>query len=266
MTMQASRIKESLRGGAVVGTWIQALDPTACEAAAAAGLDFVILDMEHGNFGDDSALHMIRACDAGGVDAIVRVPGAGIEKVKNALDWGAMGVLLPLVRTGREAAEFVRQARFEGPAGGARGGCPWIRCAKYTGVSYKDYVDWCDQNRQIWAVIETPQAVENIEDIARAGLDVLVLGPFDLANALGFQGDTGHPEVIRALDRVIEAARGQGVELCCTLFSADAAELGRQARAWKAKGVRFFTNPSPGALLFGAYSAFRRSCRGEITA
>ena len=261
MTMQVSKIKNSIEKGVVVGTWIQSMSPTACEAAGVAGLDFVILDMEHGNFGDDSGLHMVRACDSVGIDVIVRVPNAGIEKVKNALDWGAMGVLVPQLKTGEEAVEFVRQARFEGEPGGRRGGCPWIRCNRYTGVSYKEYVKWCNENRQMWALIENPQAVENIEGLAKSGMDVFVMGPFDLCNAMGFEGNTEHPEVVEALDRVIDVANKHGVEICCTLFSSDSEELKKQALDWKRKGVRFFTNPSPGALLYGAYKAFNDSCR-----
>ncbi|MCC8027602.1 MAG: hypothetical protein LIP16_20145 [Clostridium sp.] len=264
MLMKESTIKQGQKEGTVVGTWIQTDNAAACEVAGYIGMNFVILDMEHGNFGPDACLNMIRACEASGIDAIVRVPNGNLQYTKNALDWGAVGVLVPSLKTAEEVREFVAQARFDGDNGGMRGGCPWIRCNHYNQMSYYgDYVKWCNENRQMWMLVENIDAVNNIEEIAQSGIDVFIMGPFDLCNSMGLEGNVTHPDVVKATERVIEAANKYGVEVCATMFSSDAEELRAEAEEWKKKGVRFFTNPSPEAILSGAYGTFRKSCRGE---
>ncbi|MEW5726161.1 MAG: aldolase/citrate lyase family protein, partial [Thermodesulfobacteriota bacterium] len=93
--------------------------------------------------------------------------------------------------------------------------------------------------------------------------DALMMGPFDLSMSLGLRGRTGHPEVVRSLDRILAAGAKAGVDVGCCLFTTDPAELQAQARAWKAKGVRIFTNPSEGILLYAAYRSFRQGVAGE---
>lgn len=262
MVLKESKVKQRIRKDEIViGSWIQNYSPWACEAAGASGMDYVVLDFEHGNFSDDAALHMVRACDALEIDAFVRVPNTHVAKVKNALDWGATGIVLPQVKNGKEAREFVEQARFVGEPGGQRNSCPWIRCSNYSAVPYEEYAKWCNENRQIWGIIENYDAVQNIEEIAKAGFDTWILGPFDLSFSMGLKGDLTHPEVVKCMDHVIDVALKKGIPLCATLFNSDVEELKKEAAGWMAKGVKNFTSPSEGAMLYGAYANYTNSCR-----
>jgi 2-keto-3-deoxy-L-rhamnonate aldolase RhmA len=256
--MRPSALKESLRTrGLAVGTWIQSRTPVACEAAAAAGFDFVILDMEHGSFGWEGALELIRAGATGRLSPVIRLPEPTLPALKAALDIGAEGLLIPGLRTAEEAAQVIEAAKFE--PRGRRGPCPWVRGAGCSAVAWADYMAWCDRNRVIWAVIETPEALENVEALAGSGLDGFILGPFDLSMALGLQGRTDHPQVVQGLERAVAAGVKAGIEVGCTLFATDLADLRRQAQAWRAKGVRLFTNPSEACLLYAAYQGFARA-------
>ncbi len=195
-----NKIKEALETrGSALGTWVQMKSPEICEIASAAGFDFVIIDMEHGSFGLEGAVEMIRAVECKNASPVLRLPDSSPTGIKKALDTGAVGVIIPGISTGQEASQIVRAAKYE-PAG-FRGACPYIRATEHSLIDWKDYREWSDQNTMVWAIIENRKAVENIDAIASSGLDAVVLGAFDLSMNLGFNGDVNHPEVTEALER-----------------------------------------------------------------
>src|SRR5215218_2010932 len=121
-----NKIRIALRDRSVAfGTWAQMNAPEFCEIAGRSGLDFVIVDMEHGAFGIDSAVNMIRAVEAGGAAPVIRVPDASRSGILKALEAGAVGLLVPNVDSKQMAEEIVAAARFA--PRGTRGACPCTR-------------------------------------------------------------------------------------------------------------------------------------------
>ena len=235
-----NKIKEALETrGSALGTWVQMKSPEICEIASAAGFDFVIIDMEHGSFGLEGAVEMIRAVESKNAAPVLRLPDSSPTGIKKALDTGAVGVIIPGISTGQEASQIVRAAKYE-PAG-FRGACPYIRATDHSLIDWKDYREWSDQTTMVWAIIENRKAVENIDAITSSGLDAVVLGAFDLSMNLGFNGDVNHPEVIEALERVTEAATCNGIEVVTLVFSTDKGEILESARMWNKKGSRIIT-------------------------
>jgi 2-keto-3-deoxy-L-rhamnonate aldolase RhmA len=105
------------------------------------------------------------------------------------------------------------------------------------------------------ALIETPEGVQDIESIvAVPGLLAVLAGPFDLSVTLGLQGDTVHPQVQEALDRVVLAATRQGLPLIMPIFQPEAADTRAQMQRWAQRGVRLFTVGTD-KLLFADHCA-----------
>lgn len=248
-------------GGAGVGTWIQSPNPEACEAAAGAGYDFVIIDMEHGTFGWDTTVHLVRAAQALGAAAIVRVLEGDQRTLQKALDLGVDGVLVPKVETAAQAAAIVGACRF--PGKGVRGACGTTRTSIH-GVHDFQAVIRRGNALHIWGLIESGPGVENVEAILAAGLTGIVLGPFDLAFSLGFEGDTGRAEVWDAQQTVMKAAQAAGCDCIVSLGATDPSGLDAEMRKWRAAGARTVTAPSDRAMLTAAYSRGLEACRAGL--
>lgn len=249
-------------GGAGVGTWIQSPNPEACEAAAGAGYDFCIIDMEHGTFGWGMAVHLVRATQVvGSCAAIVRVLGGDQRTLQKTLDLGVDGVLVPKVETAEQAADIVAACRF--PGKGIRGACGTTRTSVH-GIHDFQSVIRRGNALHIWALIESGPGVENVEAILASGVTGVVLGPFDLAFSLGFEGDTSRPEVWQAQQKVMAAAKAAGRDCVVSLGGTDPASLEAEMQKWRAAGAETVTVPSDRAMLTAAYSRGLKTCRAAI--
>lgn len=206
---------------------------------ASSGLDFVIVDLEHAPY-DISKLegYLLGMIDKGDVAKsglqqrtvpFIRVPGAGREQlqfiIKQVLDLGPTGILVPHVDTAEDARAMVQASRFPQLKGapdyepqGKRGiGYGWA--ARYWGLSGTEYANRADLwpldpqgELVLWLMIETAASVENIEAIASVpGIGGLFVGPSDLAFSLGVP--LGDPAVEAAIEKVLAATKGSGIPL-----------------------------------------------------
>ena len=240
--------------GLAVGTWAQMNSPEFCEVAARSGLDFVIVDMEHGSFGIEAAVNMIRAVEAGGAASMVRVPDASRTNILKVLDAGADVVLVPNVET-REMAEAIVNAARYAPAG-RRGACPCVRATGHGVEGWADYLAWSDKNILVGVLVETPEGLRNFEDIVSVpGLDIIAMGPFDLSQALGLGGDWKHPEVRRKQEEMIRIARRHDLEVMAATFDSNAEDLRRQVQDWKRHEVRMFAVSGDRFMLSSGYKS-----------
>jgi 4-hydroxy-2-oxoheptanedioate aldolase len=207
---------------------------------AGSGLDFVIIDLEHSPYDptrlEGYLLGMINKAEIlkkgnlqPGVAPFVRVPAAGREHlqwvIKQVLDLGPLGIVVPHVDTADDARAMVQACRFPQLKGapdfepiGKRGvGYGWA--ARYWGLSGSDYAARADVwplDRKgevaLWLMIETGAAVDNCLAIARTpGVSGLFLGPSDLAFSLGVP--LGDPAVEVAIEKVVAVAKETGVTL-----------------------------------------------------
>ena len=181
------------------------------QAMAAAGADSVIIDMEHGAVDYGSAHAMIAACAGTGCAPLVRIAANEDWQVKRVLDLGAEGICFPLIRTAEDAARAVASLRY--PPNGNRGFGPFI-AHSHESVALMDYRAHVDESRVCMLLIETVEAVENIEAIcAVPGIDVLVPAFFDLSTAYGVSGQFNHPDVLAAREKIESAAKAAGLPL-----------------------------------------------------
>jgi 4-hydroxy-2-oxoheptanedioate aldolase len=208
-------------GKMALGIGVQTNSPDMVEMAAAANFDFVYLDFEHGSFGFDSAVHLIRAAEASGITPLVRVPDHTPSFIMRMLDAGAMGVIVPNVKSAAEAKSVVSAAKYTWNSnGGSRGACPGTRATWHQVRDWADFSIASNKETSVWLLLESPEALQAVDEIVKVpGVDAIMLGPFDLAHAVALPGQTTHEVVIKACREISAKARNSGVEVVWTMFS-----------------------------------------------
>jgi 4-hydroxy-2-oxoheptanedioate aldolase len=196
-------------GKTVTGIIAFSGSPMVVELMAAAGLDFVILDMEHSALDLDRAGHLIRAADAAGITPFVRVPEVDAPLIKKLLNLGAAGIVLP--HANRENCAALLKAMRFAPEG-ERGACQIVRAAGYTRGGWNEYAARANREVMAIALIEEQESITDFEALAAIpGLDAYFLGPTDLSISLGVPGATfDDPKMSAALDAVVAAVRRHG--------------------------------------------------------
>jgi 4-hydroxy-2-oxoheptanedioate aldolase len=183
--VRTNHVRQRLRNGqATIGCFLGLGSPSVAELLAHAGFDWLIIETEHNAVDIAQVEHMLMAIN--GTDAIplVRVPSSDPIAIQRALDVGALGVVVPFVKTADEAAAIVAATRY--PPDGRRGFGP-LRAANYT-FGNADYLATANDNILVVLILETREAVENLDAIASVpGVDVVYLGPADLSLAYGLQ-------------------------------------------------------------------------------
>lgn len=199
-------------GEGVVGTFCHLGGEAVAECLALSGLDYVIIDTEHGPFSEESTCSMVRACELHGTEAFVRVRDSSRAAVLRALDLGVRGIIIPDVQSLEEARALVEYAKFF-PMG-ARG-FAFSRSAGYGFApdmgTVAEYFAKSNRRTILMPQCETRGALEAIEDIAALeGVDGIFVGPYDLSVALGAPAKFDTPEFKAALVRVLKACKDNG--------------------------------------------------------
>jgi 2-keto-3-deoxy-L-rhamnonate aldolase RhmA len=196
-----------------VGCQLGLGSPNVCELLAQAGFDWLIIETEHNAVDLGRIEHMLMAAQGTEATVLVRVPSANPLDIQRALDIGAEGILVPMVRTPEEARAIVAATRY--PPGGVRGYGP-LRASRY-GLSGADYLRRANDNIVVILIIETPEALANLDAIAAVdGVDVLFMGLFDLSLGLGLDPmQLPHPQTDEASLRVIQACAKHGKPAGC---------------------------------------------------
>ena len=214
MHIRTNPMKQKLQDGATVfGVGARLPEPGMVEILGYAGLDYVRIDGEHGSIGWTEMERMILAAYAVGITPIVRIHENNAAMIMRALDLGAMGILVPHCRHGEDAQQIVNGAFY--PPQGNRGVGPG-RSIKFGAVSTEDYYANINDEVVVAAMIEDAEAIENINEIVEVeGIDVLSIGTSDLAASLGVTGQTSHPKVVEASEKVLTAATRRGIAVGC---------------------------------------------------
>ena len=193
-------------GEAAIGGWLTIPNQLTAELAAAADLDYLCIDMQHGLIDFSDVVHMLTAVTAGGVTPIVRVPENSTANISTALDAGAIGVIVPLVNSVEEAASVVAACRY--PPLGERS----YGATRAAAVEGPDYYDRANEEVVCIPMIETVQAVEDLDNILSIpGIDVAYVGPSDLSISMGYRPGTTAAPFLAMLDRIVEACDRHGV-------------------------------------------------------
>ncbi|MEO8372595.1 MAG: aldolase/citrate lyase family protein [Candidatus Solibacter sp.] len=232
--MRMNTTRERLAKGEVVyGCGLQVYRaPEIPRAFAAAGFDYVFIDMEHGSFNLETAHDMIVSCKLAGITPIVRVGELQYTLCARLLDQGAQGIILPRVEDPKVLEQALSWLRF--PPLGIRGFGINPTMVDYEARTMPDIIE--HQNRETLAVVqfETVRAVEAADELlSLKGFDVMMVGPADLSIALEVPGQFDHPKVIATIDSMIEKCNKYGVVPGIQTRSV------AMAKQWAERGMRF---------------------------
>lgn len=190
--------------------------PILVEAMGHAGLDFTIIDLEHCPTTLETAALLCRAADAAQITPFVRIPRMDPLLIGQVLDLGAHGVVIPHASPA-VAREAVRASRLVPE--GSRGACPIVRASKYGATPWAEFVAEQRERNLIIPLIEDIVAVEAAPDILDVeGIDIVFVGPFDLAISAGMPGkDFRAPQMARLLEKVVHSATQRGKHVMTTV-------------------------------------------------
>ena len=226
-------VKAKLKQGLPsIGSWNMIGHPTVVEIMAQAGFDWIALDMEHGAIDWPQASVQMQAMKGTGCLPICRLPANEAVHFKWALDSGAVGVIVPMVKSATEAARAVAYAKY--PPDGIRG-VGVCRAHDY-GASFDAYVETANQEILVVLQIEHIDAVNQIEEICRVpGVDAVFIGPYDLSGSMGLMGQIHHMDVEKAVAHVLEVSQATGVAPGLHIVDPRPNEIGDRV----AEGFRF---------------------------
>lgn len=176
--------KAALREGRTVSAlWLESASPELAEAAVGAGWKTVLIDNEHGVSSLEHTAHLVRAIEAAGGEVVLRIPANDPTYLKKILDMGVRSIMVPMINDAAQARAFVAACRY--PPQGSRGyAAPIVRASGYGAI--EDYARHANDELLLIGQIEHVDAARDVEAIAAVdGLDMLFIGPNDLAGSLG---------------------------------------------------------------------------------
>jgi 2-dehydro-3-deoxyglucarate aldolase/4-hydroxy-2-oxoheptanedioate aldolase len=223
--MLANRLLAHLRSRETAcGLWITLESPAVTEIAAAFGLAWVCIDMEHGHLGFREVIEHLRAVRGSETTPLVRVPQLGQSEIKRALDVGAHGVIVPWIGGRSDAEAALRFGRY--PPAGVRG--VGGERAYTWGLGTAEYLASADEQTLIIPLIETPGALREIEEIlALPDLAAIFFGPADLSSTHGYLGQWEGPGIAERILAIREQAAVRGIASGILARSIEDAQLRR---------------------------------------
>lgn len=196
-------------GEVLLSTLVSFPSPEVVELLSKLNFDWLFIDGEHGPFG---SLEMQRMLQAAGNNCpcLIRVPSNDLVYIKQALDIGAAGIIVPQINNAEDAQAAVRAAKY--PSQGNRG-VGLARAHEY-GIYFTDYLANANSETCVVIQAETRGAIEHIDEIiAIKDVDAILIGPYDLSANLGYTGQIDHPEVVAAIGKVEGACKQANVKL-----------------------------------------------------
>jgi 4-hydroxy-2-oxoheptanedioate aldolase len=204
-------------GETLIGAFSDLASPLGAELLGRAGLDWVILDLEHGSATESDLLALLYAVGTTPMTALVRPPSAERLRVGRALDLGAAGIMLPQLASAAAVREAVSYLKY--PPVGVRGVALRTRGADMGALGHADVAGVVNERIIGIVQIENPGTVADADEIAAIdGVDVLFVGPADLSHSLGIAGRFDQPVYLDALRTVVAACERHGKEAGILLY------------------------------------------------
>jgi 2-keto-3-deoxy-L-rhamnonate aldolase RhmA len=232
------------------GTWVTLCPhPRIIKMFAAAGFDFVIIEMEHTDFSFETVGTLAMLAREAGLCPFVRPPGTlKPHDLTRPLDAGAQGLLLPSIETAEQMRDIVRATKYY-PDGVRPMNLRGPHTDYYAGTA-SEILAHVNAETALVIMIESQNAIGNLDEILTVkGVDAVMIGPDDLSQDLGIPGEMQHPELHAAYDRVFDICRRHGVPYG---LSAQSPEM---AKAWLDKGARWIPYQNDAAMVLNAARA-----------
>ncbi|MDQ7734793.1 aldolase/citrate lyase family protein [Halomonas sp. SpR1] len=237
-----NRTKLALQQGRTVSAlWLESASPELAEVAVWAGWKTILIDNEHGVSSLEHTAHLVRAIEAAGGEAVLRIPANDPTYLKKVLDMGIRSIMVPMVNSAEQAQAIVDACRY--PPQGQRGyAAPIVRASGYG--AFSDYARQANDDLLLITQIEHVEAADNVEAIAEVdGIDMLFIGPNDLAGSMGQLERLEAPEVRDLIGGLERRIAGSG------RWMGTITGPGRDVANLAQSGYRFVAGPNDIALF-----------------
>ena len=206
--------------------------PSAPRILKQAGWDYMLIDSEHASFGIETISTLLHVSSTIGLPGLVRVPETERSLLSRPLDAGAMGLMIPRVESREQAEAIIRYTKF--PPLGDRGVILGSAHNDYRMVDGKQFLRQANAELLLIMQIETLAGIEHLEEILSVpGLDVALIGPYDLSTSMGIPGEVNHPRMQRAVGDFLRSCKRHGV------VPGNFVTTVEDGRAWLGRGMRF---------------------------
>ena len=211
MDKNVNMVLDKLRSGnPTIGSWLQISSPDVAELLGNAGYDWIAVDMEHGSISRSILKDVFRALELGNTLPMARIAQSNQQNIKEALDAGAKGIILPMIENKTQLERGISWSYY--PPKGCRG-VGYSR-ANLFGEKFEEYKNHFSSKVIIVAQIEHVNAIVNIDEILSVSeLDAIMIGPYDLSGSMGITGEFDHSEFVQALETVHKKANEYGVPM-----------------------------------------------------
>lgn len=252
-------LKKKLKDGdSVFGMWCVLPSAAVTNVIAAAGMDFVIIDMEHGPIGIETAEEMARAADSETCCPIIRLGQKDEGMILKSLDIGAHGILVAHVENRQDAADVISFSKYQ-PIG-KRGFSPYTRAGGYGTSGIERHAQKENEQTLAGVILEGTAGIENIDSILETEhLDLVYIGAYDLSQSLGMPGQVKHPLVKSHMEKAIRKIRDAGIA-AGGYVAKDAQDI----RWMIDMGMQFITCLPDVAIMFDACSACTQNFKSII--
>lgn len=193
-----------------LGTFLVMATQSHVEAMGDVGLDYVVIDTEHGPYDTENMINLIRGAELSNITPFVRVANTDHKEIQRCLDQGAQGIIIPMLNTLEDFKKVVSLAKYK-PIGNR--GFAGVRSNAYgydenIKDSIQEFMKKCNDEVLVLPQCETVDALEIIEEVvALDGIDGIFVGPFDLSISLGVPVQFDHPKFISAIHRILNACK-----------------------------------------------------------
>ncbi|NCB27496.1 MAG: hypothetical protein EOM62_18875 [Bacteroidia bacterium] len=228
-----NRLKETIqKKGNAVGTFLGVTNVPLMECLGYTGLDFVIIDTEHGPYDTQPMSDLIKAAELGGMAPIVRIADVTHKEIQRAVDNGAQGIIVPCLRSVDDFKNAVELAKFApmGTRGFCKGRGSGFGNEPWSTGSLVEYMQNSNERVLMLPQCETKEALDNIEEIVQIeGMDGIFIGPFDLSICMGIPAQFDHPDFKAAIAHIIKVCKAAGK--LCMIYTNNAEESRRYLEA-----------------------------------
>ncbi len=245
--MRKNATKQRLREGKIAlgSAMIQFQSAEVPRMYAAAGLDWIFIDTEHGCFTIETVQDLVRASLLTTITPVVRVADLQYSLVARALDMGAEGILFPRVENPELLAKAVSWTKF--PPQGIRGFGLTPPHVGYSSAPFGEIIRHCNEETLVVLQVETVAALERCDELASVpGVDAIMIGPADLSISLGVGGQFEHPKLTAAIEKVIETCQRRNIWPSIHVRNA------QLAKHWIGKGMKLVSCGSELVMLWNA--------------
>lgn len=244
-------------GKVCIGSWVMLRDPISVEVLAVSGVDWLAIDMEHAPITLSECADMIRVGNGCGCPMLPRLPDHNPTLIKQVLDAGAAGVIVPDVRSVEQVERLAAAMRY--PAAGFRG--VGLARALGFGRKFNPYVQGWNGQAILVPQIEHIDAIDQVTQIAaHVAVDGVFIGPYDLSASMNLTGQLDHPKVEQSVEAIKAAAASAGKPFGIHAVAVDVAAAVARLR----QGARFIAFASDVFMIRHAIDSFVAAVRSDF--